>query len=238
MVTRGRRCRCAVLRDSRERAREWVASAPTRARSESEAQEDDTRLRKTSRVASPLVMARRRQGGLPRRFRKSTVYGHASHYPCFAGGSATRDVRRPPRLPLRLRCAPPSARSNVIHAKASESGHLKRSFSSPPVASAQTTSRAPNQRISARRDSLAARPTKASEGGGRGEAAPPPVASAQTTSRALKTYPTPESAPADVRARCGSPLRARTASSAHLRSPASKPPVTHPPPSRRYPRLG
>jgi hypothetical protein len=65
MVTRGRRCRCAVLRDSRERAREWVASAPTRARSESEAQEDDTRLRKTSRVASPLVMARRRKEDCP-----------------------------------------------------------------------------------------------------------------------------------------------------------------------------
>ena len=50
------------------------------------------------------------------------------------------------------------------------------------VASAQTTSRSPNQHISARRDSLAARPTKASEGGGRGEAAPPPVASAQNLS--------------------------------------------------------
>ena len=51
-------------------------------------------------------------------------------------GSATRNNRRRPRRMLRLRCAPPSASSNAIHAKASKSGHLKRSFSSPPVASA------------------------------------------------------------------------------------------------------
>jgi len=34
-----------------------------------------------------------------------------------------------------------AARSGVIHARASESGPLKRSFSSPRVASAQITSR-------------------------------------------------------------------------------------------------
>ena len=61
---------------------------------------------------------------------------------CFAGGSATRNAHRRRSRMLRLRCAPPSARSNVIHARASESGHLKRSFGSAP------------KRISAPEDSL------------------------------------------------------------------------------------
>ena len=53
------------------------------------------------------------------------------------GGSATRNDERLGHRLLRLRCAPPLTTANVIHPKASESGHVKRSFTSPPVASAR-----------------------------------------------------------------------------------------------------
>jgi hypothetical protein len=81
----------------------------------SEAREDDARRRWAFRVASPLVMAScgsrcgwNDLGSPPARAPTSF------HYPCFAGGSATRDVRRPPRRALGLRCAPPSATFNVL----------------------------------------------------------------------------------------------------------------------------
>jgi hypothetical protein len=87
---------------------------------------------------------------------------------------------------LRLRQIPArhiSARGDLLAArlkKASESGHLKRSFSSPPVASAQL------RHISARRDSLATRLKKASESGHlKRSFSSPPVASAQTQNVAV-----------------------------------------------------
>jgi hypothetical protein len=88
---------------------------------------------------------------------------------CFAGGSATRNAHRRRSRMLRLRCAPPSARSNVIHARASESGHLKRSFGSAP------------KRISAPEDSLRGELARA-------RARQEPRSSAQSTSRALVVF--------------------------------------------------
>ena len=88
---------------------------------------------------------------------------------CFAGGSATRNAHRRRSRMLRLRCAPPSARSNVIHARASESGHLKRSFGSAP------------KRISAPEDSLRGELARA-------RARQEPRSSAQSTLRALVVF--------------------------------------------------
>ena len=118
----------------------------------SAAREDDAQLRGTSRVASPLVMATR---GSCVAFNHVRLALRASSElkplpPASQGGSATRYDTRLPRRLLWLRCAPPSLKHPVVavaaaaalfgvaNAKASESGHLKRSFSSPPVASAQT----------------------------------------------------------------------------------------------------
>jgi hypothetical protein len=118
----------------------------------SAAREDDAQLRGTSRVASPLVMATR---GSCVAFNHVQLALRASSElkplpPASQGGSATRYNTRIPRRLLWLRCAPPSSKhpvvavaaaaapSGVASTKASESGHLKRSFSSPPVASAQT----------------------------------------------------------------------------------------------------
>jgi hypothetical protein len=120
----------------------------------SAAREDDAQLRGTSRVASPLVMATR---GSCVAFNHVRLALRASSElkplpPASQGGSATRYDTRLPRRLLWLRCAPPSFKHPVVavaaaaalfgvaNAKASESGHLKRSFGSPPVASAQECS--------------------------------------------------------------------------------------------------
>ena len=106
----------------------------------SEAREDDVGRRATSRVASPLVMAAH---GRESRF-SDLRWARCgdSHVkplpPASQGGSATRHDQLLPHRLLRLRCAPPSTMSSEIHARASKGGHLKRSFSSPLVASAQT----------------------------------------------------------------------------------------------------
>ena len=110
----------------------------------SAAREDGVGPSATFRVASPLVMAMR--GSCVEcnsvRLTRRWVIASQATTACFAGGSATRNAHRRRSRMLRLRCAPPSAMSNVIHARASESGHLKRSFGSAP------------KRISAPEDSL------------------------------------------------------------------------------------
>ena len=119
------------------------------------------------------------------------------------------DTSAQTRALMLVAVAAATAPSGFIHAKASESGHLKRSFSSPPVASARRcrgrrcggslwrgqhqSERA--ERISARRDSLAARLTRA-------RARQEPRSSAQT--RALK-----QADPAD-RSSCRAPTPCRS----------------------------
>ena len=139
---------------------------------QSEAREDDFGRSSTFRVASPLVMATRDSyvRFSPLRAASRSCLRLQPLPPASQGGSATRTNNRRPRRLLRLRCAPPSAitpkrascealRQPVsapedslrgAPKKASESGHLKRSFSSPPVASAQTTNffnPAPSSRV-------------------------------------------------------------------------------------------
>ena len=137
----------------------------------SAAREDGVGPSATFRVASPLVMAMR--GSCVEcnsvRLTRRWVIASQATTACFAGGSATRNAHRRRSRMLRLRCAPPSARSNVIHARASESGHLKRSFGSAP------------KRISAPEDSLRGELARA-------RARQEPRSSAQSTSRALVVF--------------------------------------------------
>jgi hypothetical protein len=76
-------------------------------------------------VASPLVMAKRGTGATradaPWALRVCSCLKPLP--PASQGGSATRNDHRPRRPTLRLRCAPPSAKSRAAHAKASKSGH-------------------------------------------------------------------------------------------------------------------
>ncbi|MFM1866650.1 MAG: hypothetical protein RL591_58 [Planctomycetota bacterium] len=113
----------------------------------SEAREDDVPRLVTCRVASPLVMVRHgRDAGRNEVPWSLCVCSCVSPLPSASQkGSATRNDQR--RLHSIAQASLRSAfdevinakarESGLIHAKASESGHLKRSFSSPPVASAQ-----------------------------------------------------------------------------------------------------
>ena len=88
----------------------------------SEAREDDVPRLLTCRVASPLVMATPGSCAEFNRVRLTRRgYFQVKPLPLASqGGSATRNDERRPRQLLRLRCAPPSATSNVIHTTASK----------------------------------------------------------------------------------------------------------------------
>jgi hypothetical protein len=76
-------------------------------------------------VASPLVMAMHGSCVECNDVRLThRGFCRSTHYLLLRrGGSATRLDKRRPHRPLRLRCAPPSATSGAIHARARESGH-------------------------------------------------------------------------------------------------------------------
>jgi len=133
-----------------------VASAQTTSRAlktsaeRSEAREVDVPRLLTCRVASPLVMATRGKGarrhdvpwvpmfhGCRCSMGASCACVPLATTSCCAGGSATRNDHQLRCPSLRLRCAPPSAASRAVHAKASESGG-RGEAAPPPVASAQT----------------------------------------------------------------------------------------------------
>jgi hypothetical protein len=117
---------------------------------------------------------------------------------------------------LRLRQIPArhiSARRDSLATrlkKASEIGHLKRSFSSPPVASAQT------RLISARRDSLATRLTRASKSGGR----EPKVRPAASRERSNTTHLSPSRFTRDEAGQSEQKRRSRTKGSPRRQSRA------------------
>ena len=164
---RSRRCRGDLWRHPRqsEQVAKQVASAQSTSAERSEARENDVGRGATSRVASPLVMATpKREARCSNHRLARRGYSHVMPLPpASQGGSATRNDPRRRHRSLRLRCAPPSASYSfmharasrlralkflAVHARASESGHLKRSFSRPPVASAQNCAQKTTRRVS------------------------------------------------------------------------------------------
>jgi hypothetical protein len=122
---RSRRCGCDLWRHPRQS--EQVASAQSTSAERSEARENDVGRGATSRVASPLVMATpKREARCSNHRLARRGYSHVMPLPpASQGGSATRNDPRRRHRSLRLRCAPPSASSSFMHARASKLRALK-----------------------------------------------------------------------------------------------------------------